>query len=675
VVTVYPGSANVPVGGKVQLTAFQATAPTATFTWVVTGGGSITSAGVFTTPTSPATVTVTATSSAGSSVTGTATLNVTASQGVLVSPSVIAMSAGGTQAFAATANGAAVTATWQVNGTTGGDGLHGTIDSNGNYVAPLTPPPGGTTTITAVSGSGSSTTSGIATVAIVFSTMSFNGRYAFSYKGNNATGFSAVAGSFGAQSGSGSSGTIFGGVQDALTAGSAATKSAFTGTFTVNPDGSGSATLSNNTTWEFALVSNPLGGSAKLARMIRFDTSATASGTIELQNPAQLAASSFTGNYAFGLAGVDSAGNALALAGRFFADGVGTIPPGSAVQDINDNGKSTFTSATTTTTTTTADTTLQGAFQIDATVPNNGRGTLTFTSTNTTVFTGPTTTLQFAFYIVDNTHMKVVETDTSAAVAGDFYSSANMPADGAFTAAAALPVGNYAFTVSGHGSNGSYGAGGILASTGGSTGTSGLIGGVLDVNNGISDTRLNSTITGTSYTVDINFGRMTLPLGFNGATANFAGYTAAYNTSTGPVLFVILIELDTNTIATGYAYPQGSSVAPPQGNYAFSLAGASGPKNGAVEQDFLGQVSSLGTTSFDGNIYINNFALTTVTPHAALTSSTALLSPASNGRGTATFATSPATFTVAYYVVDANSVLMLETDGGRVTTGVMSKQY
>jgi hypothetical protein len=678
-VTVFPGSASVPIGGKVQFTAYQPTLPTATFTWTVSGGGSITNAGVFTAPTSPATVTVTATSSAGAGVTGTAALNVTASQGVLLSPAAVAIPAGATQVFSATVNGAAATATWQVNGSTGGDGLHGTIDSNGNYLAPLTPPPGGATTITAITGTGASATSGTATVAVVFSSMSLNGRYAFSYKGNNSTGFSAVVGSFGAQGGTGSTGTIFGGVQDALTAGSAATKSAFTGTFTVNPDGTGSATLSNSTTWEFALVSNAVGGSARLARLIRFDTSSTGSGTIEAQNSAQLAASAFSGNYAFGLSGVDSAGVALALAGRFYADGVGSIPPGSAIQDINSNGKSTLTtstsSTTTTTTTTTADTTLQGTFQMDATLPNSGRGTLTFTSTNTSVFTGPTTTLQFVFYIVDGTHLDVVETDTNAALAGDFFSAANTPADGAFNAGGAFPSGNYAFTVAGHGPNGAYASGGVLTSAGASTGTSGIVSGVLDVNNGINDTRLNATITGSSYTVDVNYGRITMPVTVSGATANFAGYTASYNSPTGPVLFVVLIELDTSSIAEGIAFPQGSSVAPPQGSYALNLAGASGPKNGATEQDILGQVSSLGSTSFNGDLFINNFALTTVTPHLALTNSTSLLSPASNGRGTATIATSAASFAVAYYAVDANSVLLLETDGARVTTGVLSKQY
>ena len=676
-VTIYPGSASVPVGGTAQFTAFLPSQPSSTFTWTVSGGGSISNAGVFTAPASPAMVTVTATSSVGSSFTGTATVSITAAQGVLLSPAVVAIPAGGTQIFTATVNGSAATAIWQVNGTTGGDGLHGTIDSSGNYLAPLTPPPGGTTTITAISGSGAATVSGSATVAVMFSNASFNGPYAFSYKGNNSSGFSAVVGSFTAQGNLTSSGLILNGVQDVLTAGSsAATGGQFTGSFTVNPDGSGSATISNKATWQFSLVSNPLGGIARQALMIRFDTSSTGSGTIEAQNSAQLSAAAFFGNYAFALSGVDSGDNVLVIAGRFFADGVGTIPPGSAIQDINDNGKSTFiaTTSTTTTTTTQGDTTLHGTFQMDQTLPNSGRGTLTFSSTNTSVFT-TATTLQFSFYIVDSTHLKALETDNTAALAGDFYSAANTPADGAFTSGTALPKGNYAFTVAGTGTNGGYAAGGVFNSSGGSTGTSGSISnGVLDVNNGISDTRLASALTNSTYSVDPNFGRISLSMAITNATANFAGYTAAYNGPTGPVLFVILIELDVKSIASGVAFPQESFVSPPQGSYAINLAGASGPKNGAVEQDVIGEVATVGTTSFSGNLDINNFALSTVTPNVPLTDSTSVISPTSNGRGTATLAASNSTFAVAYYVVDANTVLVLETDGARVTTGLMTKQ-
>ena len=312
---------------------------------------------------------------------------------------------------------------------------------------------------------------------------------------------------------------------------------------------------------------------------------------------------------------------------------------------------------------------------MDPTVPTSGRGTVTLSTTNTSVFTSGIS-FQLAFYIVDNTHLKVVEIDNKAGLEGDFYSAANTPSDGAFTAASAFPKGNYAFTVAGTSTNGAYAAGGIFNSSGSAAGgTSGTLSGVLDVNNGTGDIRTNSTLTGSSYTVDQSFGRITLPLTVNGVTANFAGYTAAYNTLNGPVEFIELIELDTQTVAGGTAFPQNGSASSLNGNYAVNLAGVSGPKNGAVEQDVVGQVSTVGATSFNGALNINNFALATVASHVPLTSATAVVTPASTGRGTANVATSVATFALAYYVIDSNTAFLLETDGSRITTGLMLKQF
>ena len=68
-------------------------------------------------------------------------------------------------------------------------------------------------------------------------------------------------------------------------------------------------------------------------------------------------------------------------------------------------------------------------------------------------------------------------------------------------------------------------------------------------------------------------------------------------------------------------------------------------------------------------------ALSSLVPHSALSGNTAVVSPASNGRGTATMVTSVATYGVAYYIVDSTSVLVLETDGARVSTGAFGRQF
>src|SRR3984957_437046 len=160
-ITVYPGTTTVPLGGKATFTAYAASSPSTTsFTWAVTGGsanGTITTdssgKGDYVAPATAPTGAVTVTVTSGSSLGGSATVTITAlpAGGIAVSPASIFVAAGTTFQFGATANGATTTVTsWQVNGTAGGDTLHGTIDANGNYTAPAMPPPGGSTTITAI---------------------------------------------------------------------------------------------------------------------------------------------------------------------------------------------------------------------------------------------------------------------------------------------------------------------------------------------------------------------------------------------------------------------------------------------------------------------------------------------------------------------------------------------
>jgi hypothetical protein len=665
-VTVYPASTSVPVNGMVKFTAFLPGATTTAFTWKVSGGGTIdSSTGVYTAPASPpspSTVTVTATPAANASLFGTATINITATQGVMVSPAALAIQAGTTQTLTATMNGAAVAPIWEVNGVIGGDAIHGTIDGSGSYTAPLTPPPAGSATITAVSG----TASGTAMATVIFSDNSLNGLYAFSYTGDDGSGLLAVGGSFAAQ---GSTGTISNGVEDDASLGSgSSTQIQFSGTFSVNPDGSGTATLGGGAMWKFTLTSNQQGGAAPLGLLVRFDNTATGSGTINAQNPAFLTTSAFSGDYVFGVSGTDQNGNPLVIAGRFFADGVGTIPLNSAEEDINFAGTNTMS---------TPDKSLQGNFALDSAFGgSNGRGTVTLASTDSAVLGSSNASFEYAFYIVDDTHLKVVEIDGKAFLAGDFYSAANSPPTGAFTAATALPKGNYAFVAGGSSGNGAYAAGGVFVASGG-TGTSGSVtGGAVDVNSGGVQIRLDSTLTSSSYTVDMSLGRVLLPLTVNGGdTANFAAYLATYNTAQGPVEFLEMVEVDKNQVASGIANPQTGTNAL-AGGYALDLAGIANVKGGgAVEQDLIGQLAIQGGTSLSGTLNVNNFALTTTTPNVPLTTGSMIAGADSNGRGTLMLDTNVgAPFTLAYYVSD-NGVLLLETDSTRVANGVLNKQF
>jgi hypothetical protein len=667
----------VAVGGKAVFTAYIPSAPTTTnFTWAVTGGsanGTITADGTgkgdyvapAAIPTGAVTITVTSGSLGGSA---TVTIGAAATGGVAISPGSIAVQAGTTFQFSATSNGGPATVTqWEVNGTPLGDTLHGSIDSNGNYTAPAMPPPGGSTTITAITTGGSAN----ATATVVFSNNSLSGPYAFSYTGVDSSGYLAVAGSFTANNG-----VLTGGEDATNNAQPFPTTSISGSTYSIGPDGRGTVTIIGGAisekTWEIALAGNPSanpGGPAQHAVLVRFDLSATGSGTIDQQNmiEAESATPFPAGNYVFGLSGLDGAllfkdgGNfTLAAAGKFFSNGNGTTVTNASVWDLNDAG---FTGSTGIVT---DDTTLNVSYvaapgSISGSV---GRGTLNLISTNATLnsMTGVTlpasNTFSFVFYVVDNTHMKVIENDGHAFLSGDIFSGPST-SDGSFTQAGVLKNGNYAFTLGGATRTTAYSAGGVFAANGsGQTAT-----GVMDVNNGGVQILLDKILT-TSYTVDPNLGRISFILSPSGVTP---GYTfAGYTTSSGSVE---IVETDSVAVTSGVAFPQAAT-SEPSGSFAANISGASA----SGEQDAGGQVV-VNNGAVAGTLDFNNAVNGTVDLGLELLSGTTIATPDSNGRGTAMLDTSATNFQLVYYVIDARTVLMMETDGVHVVLGKLSAQY
>jgi hypothetical protein len=196
-ITIYPGANGATVsmaaGATAQFTAYQSDA-LVTVNWTASSGtisGNGTSGGTFVAPATAGNVTISAVSTSSSSTGGSVTVNVTAASasGVVVSPGLTVALAGQPVTFTATQNGAGISPppAWEVNGTQGGDQLHGTIDVNGAYTPPLTPPPTGSTTITAcIPSANTCTSSATASVTVVFSNNSFDGPYAFSYTGEDA---------------------------------------------------------------------------------------------------------------------------------------------------------------------------------------------------------------------------------------------------------------------------------------------------------------------------------------------------------------------------------------------------------------------------------------------------------------------------------------------------------
>jgi len=180
-VTVTAPQSTVAVGKTLTFTATVTGTNNQAVTWSVTGGGTISSIGVYTAPATvpnPAKVTVTATSQADSTKSGSATITVVSASAVQVSvqPATASVSDFRTQQFTATVTGSSNTAvTWQVNGVTGGTQKFGFISSTGLFVAPSAVPTKSdgqgntittTLTITAVS-QADSTASAASTVTIV----------------------------------------------------------------------------------------------------------------------------------------------------------------------------------------------------------------------------------------------------------------------------------------------------------------------------------------------------------------------------------------------------------------------------------------------------------------------------------------------------------------------------
>jgi hypothetical protein len=628
-VAIFPGTATIPVStaNTPATITFEAVVYNSTnqaVNWAAMGGGTF-AGNVFTAPTSSGSVTITATSQADTSKTATVTITVGAPQAVTVTPTAIAVAAGGTQQFTATVNGNVVAATWRLAGAPLPADL-GQISPSGMYTAPLSPPPHGTVSIIGTFDG----QQGIATATIVFSNASLKNQYTFAYTGQAGGDFLSAVGTFTADG----AGNILTGLEDVNSANTVSSVQFTGGTYNVGPDGRTQVEAvagGGNVDFEITLISN------QHALIVRFDTAASGSGTVDLANPAEFSNAAINGFYSFVVSGVDSKGFAEAIAGNFLAQGAtGTFPLDSAIQDVNDAG-----------TVTEADTTLFGNI-VQSVDSGTGRGTLVFTST-------PGGTLNFAFYIVDDTHFKLVEIDQSPSpvLAGD-----------AFLATTPITLlslnGNYAFTLTGSVSLGPDAIAGVFTSKG--TGAS--TGGEQDENQGGQNIHLQQAIQNSSFSVNpTNSNRILMSLTNSNGTFNFGVYPAANG-------IVPMVSLSTGSVDSGLAYLQASQTTP-QGSYALNLNGVTSDGG----QNFNGAIATTNTSSLTGYLDANDNG--TLDPNLPLANTT--ITPTDTfGRGTITMQTAspaPATFLLVYYVVNSTTAVVVEVDGARVTLGMMPNQF
>ena len=669
---VVPGSSTVPVSQTAHFAAFLNGVGTSA-TWTASAG-TIDGTGLFTAPSSPGSVTITATSGSNA---GTTTVNVVAAAALAVSPAALTIPAGGLQSFTATPSAGVI---WSVNGVAFGDCItppigstvqcHGVIDGNGNYTAPLSPPTGGIVTIGAASGANSGTSAAqiLYSSASLTSTALGTGQYAVAFTGVD---FSAglpldVVGSI-VTSGSANSasGTITGGEMDVnalvLAPNGTAIKIPVSGgQFVVGAlDGRTSilVTLASNSVAQSFSLQATL-GTNQHALLIDFDTADTGSGTLDAQNPTAFA-TPLNGRFAYQYFGIDTFFDPVSVAGTFLASN-NSIPVNNPNSPVNTQDLTYVPLNSNTFTVVTNDITVNGLYS----APDSfGRGTITMNST-------PLGTLNFAYYMIDQTHLKLIEIDPSQTYVlyGEAYSSP----------IATTPLtGGVALTFGGAANNAPYAGGAVFALNGGTVGGSGA----LDINNsGGASAQNNATITGGSYANVTSSGnvpaRYTLSLTTSKGTILFAAYTFVTPSGTGAEL----VEIDTNNNvdgATGIAYQRGG-VSTVQGSFALNLSGVGSSKSqSAFEQDTVGQLGlNTNSTTVTGTLDLNNGGPFLGLP---LNSTSIVNAVASNGRGTMQLNSNSggvtAKFSLVYYQVDSNTQLLVDVDLNRVANGILIRQY
>jgi hypothetical protein len=699
-VAITPTTVNVPINGNAEFTATvtlsnSTLSTTTSVTWEVNGAaggnastiGSITpssvdqNVGIYKAPptvpnsgavniTAVVQQTNTSSTTPPTVTSNTATVTVGAGLGLSITPTSATVAAGGSKQFGAFLNGLPDSAaTWNVTSASGitDSSVIGSVTSTGVYTAPASPPPGGTVTVTATDGASNVS----ATVNVVYSDLSLSGPYAFSYTGNDASGFLAAAGSFVADG----KGHITNGVEDFNSFLTGLNKGvAISGTYSVGSDGRGTATITRGSAkevWTFALTTG------QHAMLTLAEPNATGGGTIDQQsvNALSNSASVIAGPYVFSALGANGR-SAVApstpftprgMAGEFTADGAGGFTAGQGTLiDVNDNGSPSP-----------DDTTLTVSYAFDAANPGSGRGTITLQSNSLGA-----TPRQFAFYAVGTavdqttgnsyvTQLHLVEIDGIDSMAGDMYSGPSATALGN----GYLSAGNYVLTYGGSSPNGAYAAGGVVTADG----SGGASGGVLDTNDA-GATALNTTISGcTASNLDPTKRRIDVVCTAGSSTPEFA----MYQTSLGSA---VMLELDPAAVATGMAYEQcgpasaGCAAAAPAvsaNSIALGLIGQGIFYNSpsSYQQDIDGQISLGAGGTTPGSIDIANYpnAPFTGDPIAAVTLGTASLL----GRGTTVVTASnpAATYNLIYYLIDDKTALVLDSDKTFVLRGSFGQQF
>ena len=457
------------------------------------------------------------------------------------------------------------------------------------------------------------------------------GNYAFTFTGIKGNGtVSSISAAVGMFTSDGA-GNLTSGELDTNGVGTGATLTAqaFTGTYTIGADNRGVMTWNLPAdAVKFAIAMTANGN----ARFIEFDASAGSgtigSGTIEGADTSAYTAASITGDYAFGVVGLDNVNNRAALIGRFTSNGTGTLA--GAAGDLNAYGTPyslTFSSANYTVSDT-----------------KSGRGTMNLTFT----FGGAPASLNFVFYIVNGGRLFAMERDmvtTATPLLNGTVVRQQTPAGG-FTNASLN--GNMVIYLTGLSNCGS-GAVGVPKAVAGlfTAGSNGTLSLDFDENY----CRASRTVTGFSGTYSVaSNGRTTIALAGYALVAYLANVDQAF-------LFV-----SDNNVLFGFGEPQAAG--------AFT--------NGAVKGTYAGSATnpaSFGVTVFTGEFTTDGVSPTgNITGHedigapsgqasgAAFNATYSVSSSPTNGRGTMTVNSGTGGNAVIYVISPSRFVALSQND-------------
>jgi len=494
-----------------------------------------------------------------------------------------------------------------------------------------------------------------------YSVASLNGTYAFSMSGTDNTAGLSISriGSFHADG----QGNIAMAIEDVNDGGSFSTfnfTAAPASTYTMASNGKGVLTLSHpdvtnpsvadNFTFSIALDSTSSG------LMIETDGSSTMSGNFRLQS----ISSTFATAYAFDVSGLDLGnGTSVSFIGQFTTNGVSGVTGGE--MDVNDGASPSGVI------------TLQpGTITLDATnFSNFGRGTMTL---NTTL-NSQLLNLSYVFYVVDGSHLVLVENDTLAATSGSATAQTAVP-----TTVAAFP-GSFVFAVGGAAI--SQGVFGSLARAGRFT---------ADANGNITNLGVDEDFSGgvNAFPKSGGFSNVTFTIDAAGTGRGTLNFTDV--TRNQPFQYVFYMASATqgfiqddsaNVVADGSLTAQSGTftAASMAGSYAINWSGVN-LANG-FEEDFIGviPVSSASSNNVSGGVVdfteLGDGKIFTGIPvngFLTLQGDGTLGGAQGNALQLTTSQTPSTTFNFRAYVINANTIILVGVDSERVVIGTAVRQ-